>query len=149
MELARPRLPYPMGIAWEASMQVRDGMNPEVLTIGPNHSLRDASRLMARRHVGAAVVIDPETAGVGILTERDVLEAIGSGENPDVELASAHLTKDLVFAAPDWRMDDAALAMVKGGFRHLVVLEGNDVVGILAMRDIVRCWTSAAAAASQ
>jgi CBS domain-containing protein len=43
-------------------------------------------------------------------------------------------------------MDDAAVAMVKGGFRHLVVLEGNDVVGILAMRDIVRCWTAAAAA---
>ena len=42
-------------------------------------------------------------------------------------------------------MDDAAVAMVKGGFRHLVVLEGNDVVGILAMRDIVRCWTTAAA----
>jgi len=138
-------LPYSIGIAWEASMQVRDGMNPEVLTIGPNHTLRDASQLMARRHVGAAVVIDPETAGVGILTERDVLEAIGAGQSPDIELASAHLTKDLVFAAPDWLMDDAAIAMVKGGFRHLVVVEGNDVVGILAMRDIVRCWTTAAA----
>jgi CBS domain-containing protein len=120
-------------------------MNPEVLTIGPNHTLREASRLMAKRHVGAAVVIDPETSGIGILTERDVLEAIGSGEDPDRELAGAHLTRDLVFAAPDWLMDDAAVAMVKGGFRHLVVLEGNDVVGILAMRDIVRCWTAAAA----
>jgi len=129
-------------------MHVREGMNPEVLTIGPNHTLRDASRLMAKRHVGAAVVIDPETSGVGILTERDVLEAIGSGEDPDHELAGAHLTKDLVFAAPDWLMDDAAVAMIKGGFRHLVVLEGNDVVGILAMRDIVRCWTSATAASS-
>lgn len=128
-------------------MHVREGMNPEVLTIGPNHTLRDASRLMAKRHVGAAVVIDPETSGIGILTERDVLEAIGSGEDPDRELAGAHLTRDLVFAAPDWLMDDAAVAMIKGGFRHLVVLEGNDVVGILAMRDIVRCWTSAAAAA--
>jgi CBS domain-containing protein len=124
-------------------MHVRDGMNPDVLTIGPNHTLRDASRLMARRHVGAAVVVDPETAGVGILTERDLLEAIGNGQNPDTELASAHLTSDLVFAAPEWMMDDAAAAMVKGGFRHLVVLEGNEVVGILAMRDIVRCWLTA------
>ncbi|MGH7487513.1 MAG: CBS domain-containing protein, partial [bacterium] len=85
-------------------MHVRDGMNAEVLTIGPNHTLRDASRLMSRRHVGAAVVIDPETAGIGILTERDVLDAIGAGQDPDAELASAHLTKDLVFASPDWLM---------------------------------------------
>ena len=127
-------------------MHVRDGMNTDVLTIGPSHTLRDASRLMAKRRVGAAVVIDPETAGLGILTERDVLESIGAGQNADLELVSAHLTKDLVFAAPDWVMDDAAVAMVKGGFRHLVVLDGNDVVGILAMRDIVRCWTVAGAA---
>jgi CBS domain-containing protein len=121
-------------------------MNRDVLTIGPNHNLREASRLMAKRHVGAAVVVDPETAGLGILTERDVLEAIGSDQDPDKELVGDHLTKDLVFAAPDWMMDDAAVAMIKGGFRHLVVLNGNDVVGILAMRDIVRCWMTAAPA---
>jgi CBS domain-containing protein len=127
----------------EAAMRVHDGMNPDVLTIGPTHTLRDASRLMAQRHVGAAVVADAE--GLGILTERDVLEAIGADQNPDVELVGNHLTKDLVFAAPDWNMDQAAAAMVRGGFRHLVVLDGNDVVGILAMRDIVRTWVTAAA----
>jgi CBS domain-containing protein len=124
-------------------MRVHDGMNPDVLTIGPTHTLRDASRLMAQRHVGAAVVADAD--GLGILTERDVLEAIGAGQNPDIELVGDHLTKDLVFAAPDWNMDQAATAMVRGGFRHLVVLDGNDVVGILAMRDIVRTWVAAAA----
>lgn len=124
-------------------MHVRDGMNPDVLTIGPNHTLREASRLMSKRHVGAAVVVDPETSGLGILTERDVLEAIGAGQDPDTERVSSHLTKDLVFAAPDWVMEDAAVAMIKGGFRHLVVLDGNEVVGILAMRDIVRCWVGA------
>src|SRR5664279_5645970 len=107
-------------------MHVRDGMNPDVLTIGPNHTLREASRQMAKRHVGAAVVADPETSGLGILTERDVLEAIGAGQDPDVELVGEHLTRDLVFAAPEWLMDEAAAAMVKGGFRHLVVLEHND-----------------------
>jgi CBS domain-containing protein len=127
-------------------MHVRDGMNQEVLTIGPSHTLREASRLMAKRRVGAAVVVDPENAGIGILTERDVLESIAAGEQPDVELVAAHLTKDLVFAAPDWSLDDAAAAMVKGGFRHLVVLEGSEVVGVLAMRDIVRCWMTVRAA---
>jgi CBS domain-containing protein len=119
-------------------MHVRDGMNPDVLTIGPSHTLREASRLMAKRHVGAAVVSDAE--GLGILTERDVLEAVGADQNPDTELVGDHLTKDLVFAAPDWLLDQAAAAMVRGGFRHLVVLDGNEVVGILAMRDIVRSW---------
>lgn len=128
-------------------MHVRDGMNQEVLTIGPSHTLREASRLMAKRHVGAAVVVDPENAGIGILTERDVLESIAAGEQPDAQLVSAHLTKDLVFAAPDWSLDDAAVAMVKGGFRHLVVLDGSEVVGVLAMRDIVRCWTNNAVGA--
>lgn len=120
-------------------MHVRDGMNPEVLTIGPNHTLRDAARLMAKRRVGAAVVIDPETAGIGILTERDLLNAVGDGMDVEAEVAGAHLTSDLVFAAPDWEMEEAASAMVKGGFRHLVVIEDDEVVGILAMRDIVRC----------
>jgi CBS domain-containing protein len=119
-------------------MHVHDGMNPDVLTIGPSHTLREASRQMAKRKVGAAVVVDSD--GHGILTERDVLESVGAGQDPDVELVGDHLTKDLVFAAPDWSMDDAAAAMVRGGFRHLVVLDGNDVVGILAMRDIVRSW---------
>lgn len=128
-------------------MHVQDGMNPDVLTIGPSHTLREASRQMAKRRVGAAVVSDAD--GLGILTERDVLEAVGAGQDPDVELVGNHLTKDLVFAAPDWVMEDAAAAMVRGGFRHLVVLEGNEVVGILAMRDIVRSWIATPAVAPQ
>jgi CBS domain-containing protein len=127
----------------EVVMRVQDGMNPDVLTIGPSHTLREASHLMAKRRVGAAVVSDAD--GLGILTERDVLEAIGANQDPDTELVGDHLTKDLVFAAPDWNMDQAAAAMVRGGFRHLVVLEGNEVVGILAMRDIVRSWLAVAA----
>jgi CBS domain-containing protein len=121
-------------------------MNPDVLTIGPSHTLREASRLMAKRKVGAAVVVDDD--GLGILTERDVLEAVGAGQNPDTELVGDHLTKNLVFAAPDWVMDEAAAAMVKGGFRHLIVLDRNEVVGILAMRDIVRTWVATSTTAT-
>jgi CBS domain-containing protein len=124
-------------------MQVKDGMNPDVLTVGPTHTLREVSRQMAHRHVGAAVVVDPERAGVSILTERDVLESVAAGQDPDVEIAANHQTDNLVFAALDWSMDDAAAAMVHGNFRHLVVLESGEIVGILAMRDIVRSWVSA------
>ena len=124
-------------------MQVRDGMSSSVLTIGPDHTLREAARRMAARHVGAAVVLDADS-GIGILTERDVLVSIGEGQNPDTERVADHLTGDLVFAAPDWSLEAAAEAMVRGGFRHLVVLDGGEVVGMLSVRDIVRCWSRVA-----
>ncbi|MYV98542.1 CBS domain-containing protein [Streptomyces sp. SID3343] len=120
-------------------MLVRDGMSTIVLTIGPAHTLRAAARLMAARRIGAAVVIDPDTSGLGILTERDILVSIGSGQNPDVEFAGDHLTSDVVFATPTWTLADAASAMTRGGFRHLIVLDGGDVLGIISVRDIVRC----------
>jgi CBS domain-containing protein len=122
-------------------MQVRDGMSKVVLTVGPGHTLRDAARLMAERRVGAAVVIDPETPGPGIITERDLLEALGRGQDADSERVAEHLTSDIVFAAPDWSLEEAAVAMVRGGFRHLVVTDRGQVAGLLSMRDIVRCWT--------
>jgi len=123
-------------------MHVRDGMSSVVLTVNPGHSLREAATSMAERRVGAAVVIDPEQPGPGILTERDILEAIGSGQDPDRERVGDHLSSHLTFAAPDWSLEAAADAMVRGGFRHLVVVEGDQMRGILSMRDIVRCWVS-------
>ncbi len=122
-------------------MQVRDGMSKVVLTVGPGHTLREASRLMADRRVGAAVVMDPEGEGPGILTERDVLVSVGRGEDPDSEQVCDHLTSDVVYAAPDWSLEQAAAAMVRGSFRHLIVTDGGDVVGVLSVRDVVRCWT--------
>jgi CBS domain-containing protein len=123
-------------------MQVRTGMSSVVLTINPGHSLRDAARAMAERGVGAAVVIDPEQPGPGIVTERDILQSIGQGQDPDRELVSEHLSSDLTFASPEWSLERAAEAMVRGGFRHLVVVDGGELIGILSMRDIVRCWVS-------
>ncbi|HEY7961368.1 MAG TPA: CBS domain-containing protein [Solirubrobacteraceae bacterium] len=122
-------------------MQVREGMSPTVLSVGPGHTLRAAARLMSERHVGAAVVVDPDSHGPGILTERDILASVGAGEDLDRELVSEHLTTDVVYAAPDWSLEEAAAAMVRGGFRHLIVLEGGEIAGILSVRDVVRCWT--------
>jgi CBS domain-containing protein len=122
-------------------MQVRDGMSTVVLTVGPQHTLREAAHLMSERNVGAAVVLDPDSPGPGIITERDLMESIGAGQDPDVEQVGSHLTSSLVFAAPDWSLEEAAVAMVRGGFRHLVVTEGGDIAGVLSVRDVVRCWT--------
>jgi CBS domain-containing protein len=123
------------------SMQVRDGMSDVVLTVGPGHTLSQAARLMAKRRVGAAVVIDPESEGPGILTERDILLSVAEGQDVEREMVADHLTANLVFASPSWSLEQAAAAMVRGGFRHLVVVEGGETVGVLSVRDIVRCWT--------
>lgn len=120
-------------------MFVKDAMSTVVLTIGPAHTLRQAAQLMAARRVGAAVVLDTDTSGLGILTERDILNSLGAGENPDRETAQMHTTSDVVFAAPDWTLDDAADAMVRGGFRHLIVLDDREPVGVVSVRDIMRC----------
>ena len=122
-------------------MHVREGMSTTVLTIGPGHTLRQAASAMAERGVGAAVVLDPDSMGPGILTERDVLISLGRGEDPDAEKVADHLTAELVFASPEWSLEQAAVAMVRGGFRHLVVVDGGETVGVLSVRDIVRCWT--------
>jgi CBS domain-containing protein len=122
-------------------MQVRDGMTDTVLTVGPGHTLRALARLMSERGVGAAVVIDPDANGPGIITERDLLVSVGAGQDPDHEVVAEHLTRDVVFAAPEWSLEEAAAAMVRGGFRHLIVLAGAETVGVLSVRDVVRCWT--------
>jgi CBS domain-containing protein len=123
-------------------MQVSEGMSTVVLTIGPDHTLRDAAKAMAKRKVGAAIVLDPEEPGPGIITERDVLESLGAGQDPAVECVSDHLSSNLTFAAPDWSLEQAAEEMVRGNFRHLVVIDGGELAGIVSMRDIVRCWVT-------
>jgi CBS domain-containing protein len=122
-------------------MQVRDGMSKVVLTVGPDHTLRQVASAMARRGVGAAVVMDPEGAGPGIITERDILIGVAEGQDADAERVSDHLTTDAVLAAPQWSLEEAAAAMVRGRFRHLVICDAGEIIGLLSMRDIVRCWT--------
>jgi CBS domain-containing protein len=124
-------------------MLVRDAMSTVILTLGPAHTLRQAAGLMSARRVGAAVVLDPDAGGIGILTERDILNSVGLGQNPDTERTHAHTTTDVVFANPTWSLQEAARAMTHGGFRHLVVLDGGDVAGIVSVRDIIRCWLPA------
>lgn len=124
-------------------MLVRDAMSTVVLTIGPEHTLRQAARLMYARRIGAAVVLDPDTSGLGILTERDILNAVGAGHDPDRETAHGHTTTDVVFAAPEWTLEEAAAAMSRGEFRHLIVLDEREAVGVLSVRDIIRCWLPA------
>jgi len=123
-------------------------MSKSVLIVGPEHTLRQTAQLMSARRVGSAIVEDPDGEGVGIITERDILNAIGTGLDPDVERSAGHITWEVVYAGPDWTLEEAAAAMVRGGFRHLVVLDGDDVLGIISVRDIIRVWTGKPVAAA-
>jgi CBS domain-containing protein len=123
-------------------MEVREGMSSVVLTVGPGHTLREAARLMTDREIGAAVVIDEQAPGPGIISERDILNSVGRGEDPDTERVGDHMRDTVITAAPEWSLERAAAEMAKRGIRHLVIVEGGQPVGVLSMRDIMRVWTS-------
>lgn len=121
-------------------VKVRDAMTEDVYTLSPGTSLRDAAKFMVEHNVGAAVIIDPEEPGPGIITERDLVRSLGSGEDVDEECVRDHLTARATFADADWSLEDAADAMAAGGFRHLVVVNDGELAGIISMRDIIQVW---------
>jgi signal-transduction protein with cAMP-binding, CBS, and nucleotidyltransferase domain len=129
-------------------MEVREGMSSVVLTVGPGHTLREAAQRMTEKAVGAAVVIDEESPGPGVVSERDILNSLGRGEDPDVERVGDHMTDTVISAAPEWSLERAAVEMSRRHIRHLVVIDSGQLVGVLSMRDIVRVWTSDGATAS-
>jgi len=126
-------------------MKIRDNMSAVVLTVGPDHTLREAAQLMSERNIGAALVLDLDGHGPGIFTERDLMHCVAHGKDPDGEKVIDHVTTKVIVASGDWSLEEAAEMMIKGGFRHLIVTGDNDnnygVAGILSMRDIVRAWT--------
>jgi CBS domain-containing protein len=126
-------------------MLVRDGMSEVVLTVGPSHTLREAATMMVEKGIGAALVTDDERPVPCIVTERDILNSLGAGQDPDKELVCEHMSEGLVAASPDWSLEHAAAEMSTRGIRHLVVFDEGDLVGVLSIRDIVRVWTSAGA----
>jgi signal-transduction protein with cAMP-binding, CBS, and nucleotidyltransferase domain len=117
-------------------------MSQVILSVGPSHTLRDAARMMAEKRTGAALVIDEESPGPRIITERDILLSIGGGEDPDSERVADHMSDSVIAATTEWSLERAATEMSRRGIRHLVVYDGRELVGVLSMRDIVRVWTT-------
>lgn len=123
-------------------MQVRDGMSEITLTVGPSHTLREAAEKMVEKGTGAALVIDAELPTPSVVTERDLLISVAQGQNPALERVAEHMSEGVITAAPDWSLERAAAEMSRRNVRHLVVFEAGEPIGVLSMRDIVRCWTS-------
>ena len=129
-------------------MEVREGMSSVILAVGPGHSLREAATKMTEKGTGAALVFDDESPAPRIITERDVLNAVGNGVDPDAAKVAEHMSDSVISAPPDWSLERAAEEMVKLGIRHLVVVDQGELAGVLSMRDIVRVWTTVGATSS-
>jgi CBS domain-containing protein len=114
----------------------RDHMSRDLLSVSPGDSLKEVSRRMVDRDVGAVLVMDGSSLS-GILTERDVLRAVAAGIE-EKTVVSDWMTRDPDTMAPDDTTQQAAVLLIHGGFRHLPLMEGADVVGMLSIRDLMR-----------
>lgn len=116
-------------------MVLRDLMNTRVATTTPGSSVSAAAAGMVAANVGSAVVMQgPFLAG--ILTERDVLRAAASGQDLSATVVSAWMTPDPHSASPDTSAEEAAQIMLLNGFRHLPIVDGRTVCGVVSLRDL-------------
>lgn len=115
---------------------LRDVSVRHLLTVDPHATLRRAAKVMTDRGVGCAVVVENEKVA-GIVTERDILRAIANDQKMDDTKVEEIMTRDVVSGAPGWDILRAAKAMTEGGFRHLLVMEMDDPVGIVSLRDLL------------
>lgn len=123
-------------------MRVSVGMSEVVLRVGPDHTLRDAASRMVSHGVGAAIVEDEDWPVPRIVTERDILKALGTGLDPDFEKVGDHMSESVITASPEWSMERAAMEMSRRKIRHLVIYRDGELAGVLSMRDIMRVWTT-------
>jgi CBS domain-containing protein len=115
---------------------VSEHMSRSLLTVSPDASLREAATAMVERGVGAVVVLEGD-ALAAILTERDVMKAVAAGTDPSATVAD-WMTRSPETIEPVDSTDHAATLMIHGGFRHLPVVVGGKVVGIVSIRDLMR-----------
>jgi CBS domain-containing protein len=115
---------------------VSEHMTRSLLTIGSDATLGEAAARMAERGVGAVVVLEGD-AIAAILTERDVMRAVAAGEDGSAPVTE-WMTRHPDTIEPDDTTDHAASLMIHGGFRHLPVVEGGNVVGMVSIRDLMK-----------
>jgi CBS domain-containing protein len=115
--------------------RLKDLMNTSVVTASPDTTVTEAAAAMVRARVGSVVILQGSFLA-GILTERDVLRAAASGEDLSVSLVSAWMSPDPQAASLDMSAEEAAQIMLLNGFRHLPVLDGRAVCGVVSIRDL-------------
>jgi CBS domain-containing protein len=118
-----------------ATAVLRDLMTTPVAATTPEASVAAAAADMVRVGVGSAMVMQGSFL-VGILTERDVLKAAASGADLSASGVSEWMTPDPQTATPGMSAEDAAQIMLLNGFRHLPVVDGRTVCGVVSLRDL-------------
>jgi CBS domain-containing protein len=122
---------------------LRDIAIRHLLTVDPASSLRRAAEVMSDCGVGCAIAIEKEKVA-GIITERDILHAVAHEQNVDETTVADVMTRDVVSGSPGWDLVKAVKTMTDGGFRHLLVMEMDDPVGIVSLRDLMDSMASMA-----
>ncbi len=119
--------------------QILKGKGRDVLTTAPHHTLNDAARALGERRVGAVIVADATGRVLGILSERDIVRAIGqSGAAALGEPVSMHMTADPTTVGEEADIDELMQLMTAGRFRHLPVVESGRLAGVVSIGDIVK-----------
>ncbi|HYY44878.1 MAG TPA: CBS domain-containing protein [Actinomycetota bacterium] len=118
-------------------MHIAPLISRSLVSLSADATIAEAARRMASRGVGSAVVTSSE-GSPGIITERDVLQAVADGVDLDATQVSDYMTANAITATESWDVVEAARRMSEGGFRHLVVVdEKGEVSGMLSIRDLV------------
>jgi CBS domain-containing protein len=110
----------------------------KVVTIGPQDSIRSALSLLAQHNIGALVVVEGQGALAGILSERDIVRALARTEAILVEPVSVIMTREVVIGTPQDDLVAVVNTMTERRIRHLPVVEGGHLVGIVSIGDIVK-----------
>lgn len=117
-------------------MRVSEVMTEASLSESPTDTLRDAAILMWREQTGSLVVLDGVTL-VGIITERDILQATAEGVDVDALTVGEAMTREVITTTADTSIHDAARLMAQYWIRHLPVVDGEKVVGVVSQRDVM------------
>ncbi len=126
-------------------MNIQDIMNTDLLTVAPESTLRAAARRMSERNVGMALLVDAAMGSYpGIITERDMLNAIAAGHDLDSQRVADSATSDIVTVSADASLEQAVEKMRKGGFRHLLVVTNGNAIGIVSVRDLISALSTKA-----
>jgi CBS domain-containing protein len=120
-------------------------MRTEFITVAPEDTLGEVAEKMTALNVGSVVVKDFGTL-IGILTERDLLKAMAARVHSSEARVRQFMTVDPVTAVPEMDCEEAEQLMLDRGFRHLPIVEGTDVVGVVSLRRVVAATKTAAAA---
>lgn len=117
-------------------MEIRNLVGGETVACGRDVPLADVGRLMISEDVGSVAVVDGSRL-LGILTERDIVRAVTDGANLADATARQWMTADPDTCDPDLSVEDAARWMLSAGYRHLPVTEGNHLVGVVSIKDVL------------